>query len=153
MLKRVGITSLSVSAVALVAVAVFEGYRGSAYQPIPNDKITIGFGATDGVKPGQTTDPVRALIRLQKDADEHAKGVKNCVRVPLYQHEFDAYVSFTFNVGVGAFCKSTLVMKLNAGDYAGACAELDRWVYAQGQKLNGLVIRRANERAMCEGKK
>ena len=149
--KRVSVSAIVLSASTLVAIAVYEGYKSSSYYPIEGDRPTIGFGTTEGVKPGQTTDPVRALIRLQQDADAYAKGVKNCVNVPLHQYEFDAYVSFTYNVGVGAFCRSTLVKKLNAEDYAGACAELDRWVYAGGKVLPGLVKRRADERKLCEG--
>ena len=103
---------------------------------------------------GDTTTPVRALVRLMDEVDSiYAQGVRNCVTVPLHQHEFSAYVSFTYNVGVSAFCKSTLVKKLNAEDYDGACAELSNWVYGPGKKkLGGLVKRRAEERAICEGR-
>ena len=79
-------------------------------------------------------------------------ALKQCVRVSLHQYECDAFVSLAYNIGSGAFCGSTLVRKLNAGDYAGACAEIDRWVYAGGKRLPGLVKRRAEERARCEGK-
>nr|WP_276554179.1 lysozyme [Cupriavidus gilardii] len=78
-------------------------------------------------------------------------GVNSCVRVPLTDGQRTAFVSFTYNVGRGAFCGSTLVRKLNAGDYVGACNELPRWVYAKGVKLPGLVNRREQERALCLG--
>ena len=88
------ILTLAVSAVGLVGIATFEGYRGDAYR----DSVgvpTIGYGETSGVKMGQKTTPERALVQLLVSAEKHAKGVRKCVTVPLYQHEFDAYVSLT----------------------------------------------------------
>ncbi|MCG9123095.1 glycoside hydrolase family protein [Laribacter hongkongensis] len=78
-------------------------------------------------------------------------ALKQCVCVSLHQYEYDAFVSLAYNIGSGAFCGSTLVRKLNASDYAGACAEIDRWVYAGGKCLPRLVKRRAEERIRCEG--
>ena len=68
---------------------------------------------------------------------------------PLTQGELDAYTSFAYNVGLGAFQTSTLLRKLKAGDRVGACNELRRWVYAKGRVLPGLVARRAAEEKMC----
>ena len=79
-------------------------------------------------------------------------SIGRCVKVPLYQHEFTAYASLTYNIGGKAFCSSTLVRKLNAGDYAGACAEIPRWNRAGGKVIPGLDNRRAHERAVCEGR-
>ena len=148
--QRSAIAALAVSAATLVSIAVNEGYQSNAYKDavgIP----TIGFGETKNVKLGQTTDPVRALVQLQKSADEHAKGLISCVNVPLSQNEFDAYVSFSYNIGTGAFCKSTLVKKLNQKDYDGACKELLRWTRAGGKVLPGLVKRREMEYKQCLG--
>ena len=147
---RVAAASLAISGAALVGIAAHEGYVGNAYQDIVG-VWTIGFGETKGVKPGQTTTPVRSLYQLLDSANEHAKGMTACIKVPLYQHEFDAYLSFTYNVGVGAFCRSTLVKKLNAQDYDGACAELLKWVYAGGKQVQGLVNRRQQEYRQCMG--
>ena len=144
------ITTLALSAAGLVGIAGYEGYRGDAYR----DSVgvpTIGYGETKNVKMGQKTTPDRALAQLLKSANEHADGVRKCVSVPLYQHEFDIYVSLAFNVGVGTFCKSTLVKKLNAGDYAGACAQLKRFKYAGGKVLPGLASRRESEYQRCMG--
>lgn len=80
----------------------------------------------------------------------HALELDKCVQRPVANHEAVALLSWSYNVGVGAACRSTLVRKLNAG--LPWCAELDRWVYAGGRKLSGLVRRRAEERAMCEGR-
>jgi lysozyme len=142
--------ALILSAAAIVGIAEYEDYRGNAY----DDGVgvqTIGFGTTKGVKKGDRIDPVRALVRLEADANRFAQAVKRCAPVPMYQHEYSAWVQFTYNVGESAFCGSTAAKKLNAGDYAGACNEIPKWVYAGGRKLNGLVKRRAAERALCLG--
>lgn len=141
---------LSLSAVALVAIAGYEGYRGQAY----DDGVgvqTIGYGTTRGVKRGDTITPDKAMARLLNDAWQFEAAIKSCVTVPLYQHEYDAAVTFAYNIGGPAFCGSTMVKKWNARDYAGGCAELSRWVYAGGRKLPGLVNRRAAEYKMCMG--
>lgn len=148
---RTAIVSLTLSAAALVGIAVEEGYRPNAYIPVKGDKPTIGFGTTTGVKQGDKTTPERALQQLLKDATEAQKTVKKCAPVPMHQYEFDAFVSLTYNIGAGNFCSSTLVKKLKAGDYAGACKEILRWDKFQGQQLTGLANRRASEYRQCLG--
>lgn len=143
--------ALSLSAVALVSLLLHEGYRGEAYIPVPGDVPTIGFGTTGGVRMGDRTTPERALQRALADVQKFEGALKQCVSVPLHQHEYDAYISFSYNVGSAAFCNSTLVRKLNAGDYSGACAELLRWTKAGGRELPGLVRRRHDEYNQCMG--
>lgn len=150
--KRIAVAGLMLSAMTLVGVATQEGYKEAAYIPVPGDVPTIGFGSTKGVHMGDKTTPVRSLIRLMDEVEgTYANGVKRCVTVPLHQYEFGAYVSLTYNIGVSAFCKSTIVKKLNSGDYAGACAGISDWNKAGGKVLKGLVNRRKAERDMCEG--
>lgn len=147
---RITVAALAVSAAALVGIATHEGYRGEAYKDtvgIP----TLGFGETAGVKMGDKTTPERALVQLLESAEKHADAIRQCIHVPLYQHEFDAYVSLAYNIGAGNFCRSTLVKKLNAKDYAGACDEIKRWNKVGGKVLPGLVIRREAEYRMCKG--
>lgn len=149
---RTALAALTLSASALVGIAVHESYRGDAYLPTPNDVPTIGFGTTEGVKLGQKITVERALVRLLADADRFQRELKSCIGdVPMYQHEWDAYVSWAYNVGTGAACKSTLVRKLKAGDYAGACAELLRWDKQAGIRLRGLTVRREAEYRQCMG--
>jgi lysozyme len=153
---RVKLTALSLSASALVGLAVHEGYRGEAYIPVPGDRPTIGFGSTfneDGtpVRMGDKITPERALVRTLRDVEKFEGAIKQCVTVPLYQHEYDVAVSFSYNVGARAFCNSTLVRKWNAGDYEGGCNELTRWVFVNGKKIQGLVNRREEERKKCLG--
>lgn len=148
---RIAVAALSLSASAFVGIAVHEGYRQEAYIPVPGDVPTIGFGTTQGVKMGDKTTPERALVRLLADAGTYEQAVRRCAPVPMFQHEFDAYVSLTYNIGGGAFCASTLAKKLNAGDYAGACKEILRWDKFNGQALAGLTKRRQAEYKQCVG--
>lgn len=148
---RIWIAGLSLSASALVGIALHEGYEPKAYIPVPGDVPTIGFGTTEGVEMGDSITPERALVRLLRDANKFESAVRRCAPVPMYQHEFDAYVSLTYNIGEGAFCRSTLVKKLKAGDYAGACAEILRWDKFKGKPLPGLTKRRQQEYQQCLG--
>lgn len=151
MKARIVIGALTLSASALVGIAVHEGYRGEAYIPVKGDVPTIGFGTTGGVKPGDRIEPVQALVRKLADVQKFEGALKQCVRVPLHQHEYDAFLSLAYNIGPGAFCGSTLVRRLNAGDYAGACAEILRWDRFRGEPLRGLTLRRQAENRQCLG--
>lgn len=127
-LPRIAIALLTLSGAGLVGIAVNEGYRGEAYVPTAGDRVTIGFGSTAGVKAGDRIDPVTALMRKQREiSQEYESAVKRCVKVPMYQHEFDAMVDTTYNIGAAGFCDSTMVRRLNEGDYAGACDALLLW--------------------------
>ena len=151
MRKRLAVAGLSLSAVGLLTIAKWEGFSDKAYIPVAGDVPTIGFGSTEGVKMGDTITVPKAIERLHRDTGKAESAIGRCVKVPLAQYEFDAFTSFAYNVGAEAFCSSTLVKKLNAGDYAGACQELRRWVYVDGRKVQGLVNRREKEFQMCMG--
>ena len=88
---------------------------------------------------------------LDQDLDRFERAVNEAVTVPLEQHQFDALVSFSFNVGVGAFKDSTLLKRLNAGDYAEVPNQLRRWVRSGGKKVQGLVNRREHEIKLWNG--
>lgn len=150
-MNRTVVASLALSASALVGIAVSEGYTDQAVQPLPGDKWTVGFGTTDGVKPGDRITPPQALERALRDVTKFEGAVKQCVTAPLYQYEYDAYVQLSYNIGSGNFCSSTLVKKLNAEDYAGACKEILRWNRFKGQPSKGLTARREREYAKCIG--
>lgn len=148
---RLPLVALRLSAAALVGIAGWEGYKSVAYIPVPGDVPTIGFGTTQGVKMGDSIDPVTALQRKIRDVEVFEGAVKQCVKVPLAQHEYDAYLSLAYNIGSGAFCKSTLVRKLNTQDYEGACREILRWDRFRGEPLAGLTNRRQAEFKQCMG--
>jgi lysozyme len=149
-MNRVNIAALVLSAASLTGIAVHEGYRDRAYIPVAGDRPTLGFGDAQGVKLGDKTDPVRALIRLNQQAETFQQEMRQCIgNVPLYQHEWDAYVSLTFNIGSGAFCRSTLVKLLQQQNYTAACAQILRWDRFQGRPLDGLTKRRVDEYNKC----
>ncbi len=149
-MNRIRLASLGLSAAALVGIATFEGYSPTTYLDIVGIP-TIGFGTTQGVKPGQKTDPVSALQRKLSDVQKFEGAIKQCVTVPLHQYEYDAYLSLAYNIGSGAFCSSTLVKKLNQQDYTGACREILRWNRAGGKVVRGLSVRREKEYRTCIG--
>ena len=157
-LVRIAVATLSLSAAGLVALVTHEGYTDTAVQPLPGDAWTVGFGTTGGVKPGDKITPPKALARALTDVQAFEGALKKCVTVPLSQAEYDEYLGFSYNVGSAAFCNSTMVRKLNALDYAGACAEFGRWSMFQGKdcrnpanRCGGLVKRRAEAQAACLG--
>lgn len=151
MIKRASIATLFLSASAFVGMAMHEGYSDKAIVPVPGDVPTIGFGTTEGVKSGDRTTPPKALARALRDVGKFEGALKQCVTVPLHQHEYDAFVSLSYNIGSGAFCGSTLVKKLNAGDYVDACAEILKWDKFKGKTLPGLTKRRQDECRLCDG--
>ena len=126
-----------------------EGLRLSAYL-CPAGIPTIGYGHTKGVKLGDTCTREQAEEWLENDFFMAKQDVKAVVKVPLKENQLDALASFVFNLGVRKLIQSTLLKKLNAGDYSGASAEFDKWVFAGKVKLNGLIKRRAKERKLFE---
>jgi GH24 family phage-related lysozyme (muramidase) len=137
-------------------IAKFEGFRSALYND-PAGHCTIGFGhlvhhgPINGSEPKEFKAGItreRALELLQADAASAASAIRKNVKVPLTQQQFDALVSFAYNVGSGAFGDSTLLKKLNAGEYDAVPAQLNRWVKAEGKTLEGLVRRRAAEGAL-----
>lgn len=149
MIERKQLAVITLSATALVAIIMHEGYSDVAYIPVKGDVPTIGFGTTGGVKAGDRITPTVALDRAMKDVQSFEGAMKQCVRVPLHQYEYDAYVSLAYNIGPTAFCNSTLVRKLNQQDYVGACTEILRWDKFKGKTLRGLTKRRIDEYNRC----
>lgn len=136
--------SRRISETGLALIKQWEGLRLRAYR-CPAGVWTIGYGHTGNVRAGMEITEEDADALLVSDLATFERAVAQAVKVPLTQHQFDALVSFAFNVGVEAFRKSTLLRKLNALDYAAVPGELAKWVYAGGRKLDGLVSRRAAE--------
>lgn len=152
-MARRTIVAAAASAAALAAIVGWENYSGTAYDD-GGGVQTIGFGTTHGVKAGDKTNPVRAVQRLAADADATAQKIGACIGpVPLYQREWDAYVSLAYNIGPTAFCGSTLVQLLHRQppDYLGACKQILRWNRDNGRVVRGLVRRREAEFAQCIG--
>ena len=148
-LTRLSVGVLTLSASGLVAITGYEGFSSDAYIPVKGDKPTIGFGSTQGVKLGDKITVQQGIERLMRDTDKAQSAIRKCVKVPLSQDEYDAYTSFAFNIGAVKFCSSTLVKKLNQGDYDGACKQLKMWIYFHNVPLEGLRIRRNSEFERC----
>lgn len=127
----------------------YEGLKLEAYL-CPAGIPTIGYGHTRGVKLGQKISAAQAEVFLDHDYEEAEDAVKRLITVPLTDNQLGALTSFVFNLGEGRLLGSTLRRKLNSGDYKGAAAEFDKWVYSGGKKLNGLIARRAAERKLFE---
>lgn len=126
----------------------FEGLELTAY-PDPGtggEPWTIGYGHTGGVKPGDTVTEAEAEEILRQDLARFEDCVNAYVSVPITQSEFDALVSFAFNVGCGALKSSTLLRLLNGGDHEAAAQQFPRWNKAAGRVMAGLTRRREAER-------
>lgn len=145
------------SAAGLLLIVAFEGFSPTPYK----DSVGIwtdGFGNTNQVTPGKPVSVPQALKQLERNTSVAGKAVTRCVNAEMTQGQYDAFVSFAFNVGEGNFCRSTMAKKANKGDLVGSCNEFDKWVYAGGKdcriKANnclGIVDRRKQEKATCLG--
>jgi lysozyme len=122
----------------------WEGCRTNAYL-CPAGVWTIGYGHTKTATPGMMISHSRADDLLLEDLKRFEEAVRRLVTVPLSQNQFDALVSFIFNVGEGAFKGSTLLKLLNSGNYSSAANQFSKWVYAGKKVLPGLVARREDE--------
>lgn len=146
------VAALAVVLIAAPFVAVHEGVITFKYAD-PVSVPTVCAGETDrsvvSYKARFTRDECIAM--LGASLYRHALELDKCVKVPMKDHEAAALLSIAYNVGTGAMCKSTMVAQINSGKPASVwCQQFDRWVYAKGIKLRGLVNRRAQERHMCE---
>ena len=138
------------SEAGLALIRKFEGLRLSAYK-CPAGVPTIGYGTTKGVKMGQAITRDEADRLLREDAKRLASHITALVKVKLSQHQFDALVSFVYNVGPSAFAGSTMLRLINQGLYADAARQFQRWNKAGGEVLPGLTRRRAAERDLFMG--
>ena len=125
-------------------IAEHEGIKLSAYK-CSAGVWTIGFGHTNGVTKDTRCTIEQAHEWLSDDLADAELAVRNLVKVPLNQNQFDALVSFTFNLGAGALSRSTLLKHLNAGNYSAAAGQFKLWNMAGGKPVLGLTRRRAAE--------
>lgn len=146
---RLAALGVSVLATAAALISQHEGTVPRVYRD-PVGILTACTGHTSPeLKMGQTFTLEQCQKMLLHDMEKHAAAL-DCVKTPLNDGQKVAFLSLAFNIGNAAFCDSTLVKLANAGNMAGACAQLSRWVYSKGQMLPGLVQRRKAERALCE---
>lgn len=143
---------MNLSSNGLDAIKGFEQLRLTAYLDT-GGVWTIGYGHTRSALAGMQISEARALMLLAQDVAEAVEAVNKLVRVPLEQYEFDALVSFVFNIGVGAFKSSTMLRCLNdRAEPMRIGTEFLRWVYDNGKKIAGLETRRRKERLLFLGR-
>lgn len=150
--KKAIAAGVSVASVALMAfVSGWEGDERTAYaDKLAYNVPTVCNGHTGPeVKVGDVWTKAQCDAILVKNLESHGLGLLNCVKVPLNQNQFDALSSWTFNVGVGAACGSTLVKMLNQGQYTQACQQLLKWNRSGGREVRGLTNRRTAEMNLC----
>ncbi|AOM40593.1 lysozyme [Xenorhabdus hominickii] len=141
---------MEISETGINKLKSYESLRLKAY-PDPAtgaEPWTIGYGHIRGVKPGQVITVQQAETFLLQDLIPIYDAIQQLVKVPLKQRQFDALCSFIFNLGINNFAHSTLLQKLNAGDYQGAAGEFLKWDRADGLELSGLRMRRESEQKM-----
>lgn len=132
----------------LVLTPKFEGTKLASYKDL-GGVITYCTGATEDAQWGKTYTPEQCRAQLDRDLERHAAGVMACVHVPLSDGARVAFVDAAFNIGVAAFCGSSMARKANAGDMPGACDALLMWDKVGGKAVAGLTRRRQAEREIC----
>lgn len=141
---------LAIAGAGLVSFVSKE--EGTEYKPYEDivGVLTVCQGHTGpDIIRGKTYTKEECDGLLRKDLTVHGEAVLRCTKVPLNQNQYDAFTSFTYNVGTGAYCSSTLVKLLNQGKYQEACDQLLRWNRAGGKEVRGLTNRRIRERELC----
>ena len=152
MKKRQMLGAASAVVAAAAFIAPWEGLRTKAYPDIVG-VWTVCYGETNGVQPGDSHTKAECDAMLSKQVKAYADRLSLCIddvqeaRMPEGMKA--AVMSWVYNVGTGAACRSTLVRKLNSGDLVGACNELPRWNRAGGREIKGLTNRRLAERKLC----
>lgn len=151
-LKSAGVGLTVIGSLAVGLVGGWEGMKTRAYA----DKFaggipTVCFGETRGVKMGDQYTPDECRAMLGDALVEFEQGMRKCLTNPdrIPAKSYVAFLSLSYNIGTGAFCRSSLARKLNAGDLRAACNELPKWNKAGGKVVKGLVNRRAEERKLC----
>lgn len=142
--------SAGLMAAAVALVGAWEGLRLTAYRDIVGVP-TVCFGETRGVKMGDRYTADECRVMLGDGLAEFETGMRRCLVAPdaIPAKPYVAFLSLSYNIGTGAFCRSTLVRKVNAGDIRGACDEILKWNRAGGRVVKGLSNRRKEERAIC----
>jgi lysozyme len=145
---------MQISKQGLDLICQYESFSPIIYV-CPAGYPTVGYGHLVTEKNKEQfldgVDQDEALELLRKDVEMAERAVGRFISAPLTQGQFDALVSFTFNLGAGALQRSTLRRKINRGEYDDVPAELMKWVWAGGKKLKGLVKRRTAETGLYLG--
>jgi len=142
---------MNISEEGLSLIKKFEGCELKAYRCAAN-VLTIGYGTTKGVTEDMEITKEEAESILKEEMHEYEGYINNMVKVPLEQNQFDAMVSWVFNLGSTNLSSSTLLKKLNNSEYDEVPSQIKRWNKAGGKVLDGLIRRREAEALLFEGK-
>ncbi len=149
-LKKAGLGLTAAGVIAVATVGGYEGLRTKAYRDVVGIP-TVCFGETRGVKMGDryTVDECKAM--LGDALAEFETGMRRCLKAPdqIPDKTYVAFLSLSYNIGQGAFCRSTVARRANAGNLKGACDAMLAWNKAGGRVIQGLVNRRKGERLLC----
>lgn len=151
-MRRAGLAGI-VGAVAAAALLVltpkFEGTELTTYRDL-GGVLTYCTGATEDAQWGKTYTPEQCRAQLDRDLERHAAGIARCIPMDrLTDGQRVAFVDAAYNIGVGAFCGSSMARRANAGDMAAACDALLMWNKVGGKEVRGLTRRRQAEREIC----
>ena len=141
-----------IGSVAAAALMIFTPSKeGTVYKTYKDlgGVLTYCTGATENAIWGKTYTPAECAAQLDKDLASHAEGVMECVPAPLTDGQKIAFVDAAYNIGVGAFCGSSMAKLANAGDIVGSCNALMLWNKAGGRVVPGITKRRSEEREIC----
>lgn len=143
----------AVAAAGLLAMTPkWEGTKLVTYRDM-GGVLTYCTGATEDAQWGKTYTPDECRAQLDRDLARHAEGIIPCLPwEKLTDGQRIAFVDTAYNIGVSAFCGSSMARRAKAGDMAGACAALSMWNKVNGKEVRGLTRRRAEARAICEGR-
>lgn len=142
----------AVIALASTFIPTWEGNQPVGYRDMAGIATACEGHTGADVIVGVRYSPEQCQKWLESDVGKAATGVGDCVSAPLTIYQWAAFTSLAFNIGVSRFCSSSIARKANAHDMVGACQAIELYVYAGGRRVEGLVRRRAAERAMCEGR-
>lgn len=143
--------SAALAALCVGITGAFEGIRLKAY-PDPATRghpWTVCYGETAGVRPGDTYTLAQCKAMLAASLEKYATAMEQCIRRPMPDGVYASFLSLSYNIGSGGFCKSSVAKKWNAGKEAEACDALLRFNRAAGVVFPGLTRRREAERALC----
>ena len=154
MQNKIAAGAMSISMAALLFISNQEGFSPYPYKDI-DGVWTNGYGNAT-INPKRKVDQQQALDDLHKNVNAIGDKMSDCIKVPISQDQYDAYLNLSYNIGYGAFCKSSIVKKLNNGDDVGSCEAIMKYTFVGGKdckdksnKCLGIVKRREYERDLC----
>lgn len=150
--KRAGLAALIGGVAAAALFSFTPTQEGTVYKTYKDlgGVLTYCTGATEDAVWGKTYTPQECAAQLDRDLERHALGISRCMPLAtLTNGQKVAFVDTAYNIGVAAFCSSSMARLTGAGDMDGACRALLRWVYVKGARVRGLVLRRERVYAFC----